>query len=854
MKTRGKWWKRKRWIWGIYLLLLGLHQWGGFSDLRGHDSPRGLGVQVPRAEGSRDRVEVRITEDGAADAPVLLLVAFDSDTDSELDAQLRALVRDHRIRIWQVDLRALAQEVSPPSFEGLASRLRAVVEAEGSPPLSMVATADAAAVAIHCASELDPAPQALVLWGGSGVQEFDLLGSHELNHVLYSLQWVLLTASNELLPHFGALPFLAHAAQNARIRMQSDRRLLRDAIRRLGMPVLIVHRARDPHVGVAVAREHARLIPQARLQVLGPGSTAPSLGEWLDEARRGEIPRRSDATAERIEASRAELGRGEWVQAHGRTLGLLIFLLVLGTFITEDLTSIAAGLLIADGRLTWAQGLGAVFCGIYFGDQSLYLIGRIARRNIVHRRPWKWVLRGEDLDRAARWFEEKGLVAILLTRFIPGTRLPTYVAAGVVRAGYWRFAAYFFVAVALWTPLLVGFSAQVGGEALARLQGFRRGSLLVLAVVALVILVCLRLLLPLFTDRGRRELWARWQRWTRWEFWPPAMIYGPVLVRILGFAWRHRSLRVVTAVNPGIAAGGLMGESKLAILDALGGEGEHVPPYQRIPPGDARSQREVAEAFLSRADVGLPIVIKPDSGERGQGVVVVRRLEQLDEVLRGSGTAWIAQRYVEGLEFGIFYLREPGESAGRIFSMNSKERLCLRGDGIHDLEHLVLHDPRASILAKIHLRANVDRLGSIPAEGEEVEIVEIGAHARGTVFRDARDLVTPELTRAIDRLSRRFSGFHFGRYDVRVPDVEALREGRDFQVLELNGLTSEAAHIYEPGFSLREARRTLTEQWRLAFEIGAANAAEGHRPSTWRELLDLWSQYREAARQRPPAH
>ena len=46
-----------------------------------------------------------------------------------------------------------------------------------------------------------------------------------------------------------------------------------------------------------------------------------------------------------------------------------------------------------------------------------------------------------------------------------GTRLPTYFAAGMLHTSFWRFTGYFFVACALWTPLLVGLSAAVGESA-----------------------------------------------------------------------------------------------------------------------------------------------------------------------------------------------------------------------------------------------------------------------------------------------------------------------------------------------------------------------------------------------------
>jgi hypothetical protein len=112
----------------------------------------------------------------------------------------------------------------------------------------------------------------------------------------------------------------------------------------------------------------------------------------------------------------------------------------------------------------------------------------------------------------------------------------------------------------------------------------------------------------------------------------------------------------------------------------------------------------------------------------------------------------------------------------------------------------------------------------------------VGTHCRGAVFLDGSRVRTAALEEAIDRLASRYEGFYFGRFDVRAESEQALAAGRGFKVVELNGVTSEATHIYDPRNGLLDAYRVIFEQWRLAFEIGAANRALGHRPATLRLL------------------
>ena len=77
-----------------------------------------------------------------------------------------------------------------------------------------------------------------------------------------------------------------------------------------------------------------------------------------------------------------------------------------------------------------------------------------------------------------------------------------------------------------------------------------------------------------------------------------------------------------------------------------------------------------------------------------------------------------------------------------------------------------------------------------------------------------------------------------------VGDTEEFTEGRGFKIIELNGVTSEATHIYDPQVGIADAYRALFEQWRLAFEIGAENRWRGaSQTSLWR-LMRLVITYR----------
>jgi len=302
-----------------------------------------------------------------------------------------------------------------------------------------------------------------------------------------------------------------------------------------------------------------------------------------------------------------------------------------------------------------------------------------------------------------------------------------------------------------------------------------------------------------------------------------------------------------TAANPAIPAVGFVGESKHRILEQLKNAAQWLPCSTLLACGVLSQRLAEAEEFMRQHGLQFPIVLKPDAGQRGAGVAVVRSLEQLYEYLTNSSFPVILQEYVPGEEYGVFYYRHPGDSRGRVFSVTEKRMPVLLGDGRRTLEELILADDRAVCMSDFYLRKNLDRSQQVPTPGERVQLVEIGTHCRGAIFLDGVDTVTRALEEAIDRIAQSFDGFFFGRFDIRVPSRQDFMAGRNMKIVELNGVTSEATHIYDPKLSLFDAYRVLFEQWRIAFEIGDFNRARGTRPTCVTDLLKAAREYRRLA-------
>jgi len=560
---------------------------------------------------------------------------------------------------------------------------------------------------------------------------------------------------------------------------------------------------------------------------------APPILDFLERVETGEAWSRGEATPERLAAA-AETR--ELPKLHGFALLVWMALVAAATFISEDLTCLAAGLLVARGGVDFVPAAVACGAGIFVGDLLVYFMGRLGRP-WLERAPLRWLVRPADLERSRRWFQERGGWVILASRFLPGTRLPTYLTAGLLRVNPLWFTVQLLVPVALWTPILVGLSRSFGERVFASFGHFQRYALPGFVALLAAVWMLLAGARALATHDGRRRLVGWWRRWTRWEFWPPWVLYPPLVVYVLLLGLRRRSPTLFTAANPGMpAAGGFLGESKSEILEGL--DPRDVARWRRLPPGAGERWTAIRDF---QADTGrdYPLVLKPDRGQRGSGVRVVRDDAGVEAFLADHGEAAIVQEYVPGPELGIFYVRRPGDETGRIFSITEKVLPSVVGDGRRTLARLVHDDSRAVALWRVYLAALGERADTVPAAGEEVRLVDVGTHCRGAVFRDGARLATPALADAVDAVARAYDGFYFGRFDVRAPSLQAFMEGRDLKVLELNGVTSEATHVYDPEHTLFDAYRILFEQWRLAFEVGAGNRERGIEPASAGEVLRL---------------
>jgi membrane protein DedA with SNARE-associated domain len=133
------------------------------------------------------------------------------------------------------------------------------------------------------------------------------------------------------------------------------------------------------------------------------------------------------------------------------TLALSIFFF---SFAYEDGATLLAATLWTAGRLDVRVGFVSALLGIWAGDMGLYAVGSSLGQRVLGPRWLGRFVHAEKLMKAEAWFSERGHFALVMSRFIPGSRLPLYLAAGSLRFPGRLFAAITGGCSAVWVSVI----------------------------------------------------------------------------------------------------------------------------------------------------------------------------------------------------------------------------------------------------------------------------------------------------------------------------------------------------------------------------------------------------------------
>ena len=110
------------------------------------------------------------------------------------------------------------------------------------------------------------------------------------------------------------------------------------------------------------------------------------------------------------------------------------------------------------------------------------------------------------------------------------------------------------------------------------------------------------------------------------------MFYPPLLVYVVILMIGHRSLTGVHRGQPGHSRRWIHWRVQVREILAVSSRTPDRVARAALLPEDAPTHRRaaIARAFMEHAGLSLPIVVKPDQGQRGTGVAIVRSDADLD--------------------------------------------------------------------------------------------------------------------------------------------------------------------------------------------------------------------------------
>ncbi len=319
------------------------------------------------------------------------------------------------------------------------------------------------------------------------------------------------------------------------------------------------------------------------------------------------------------------------------------------------------------------------------------------------------------------------------------------------------------------------------------------------------------------------------------EYWPSQIFYIPVVFLYLKNAIKLQSLNFFCWVNPEMQNGGLIGYSKSQMLEQV--PDKYVPKTIFV---DNLLDFPDIEMQCLEAKIAYPFIAKPDKGARGYRVELIETLSEFRRYHKSSKSPYLIQEYLaDPMEFGVFVVRTPDQFF--ISSLVQKEFLALTGDGKSTLETLFYaHDRASKYYKKSDLPAYLDR---ILLPGQVVLLEPIGNHCRGTKFVNANKMIDSELIQTFKNLVLAMPDFYYGRFDVKAKSLEELKKGL-FKVMEVNGISAEPGHIYDPQCSLDQAYRDLFWHWNKMADIALINQKKGFKKeslfTTIASLLDYY--------------
>jgi hypothetical protein len=302
-------------------------------------------------------------------------------------------------------------------------------------------------------------------------------------------------------------------------------------------------------------------------------------------------------------------------------------------------------------------------------------------------------------------------------------------------------------------------------------------------------------------------------------------------------AARCKSITYFTALNPSFGkSGGFFGDYKSEIH-------KYIPTSYGLIESIVDNVDDIKKA-MELHHLKYPIVLKPDAGERGEGVKIINSIEDAISYMNMDRKyPTVLQEFADfSNEFGIFIYNEPNKG-WHVSGVNTKKAFEVEGDGVSNLLELVS--------AKCRYRQQLERLEKskcfnpelILKKGEIKRVDNIQNHRYGAEFINCSDLINDRFSSVIIGICAQIPGFNYGRFDIKANNFNDI-ENHKFKVIELNGAAAEPTIIFDQkNTGLWKSLKIIFQHTGVQGRIARNNINEGHVPLSFKSFRTVMSSH-----------
>jgi hypothetical protein len=313
------------------------------------------------------------------------------------------------------------------------------------------------------------------------------------------------------------------------------------------------------------------------------------------------------------------------------------------------------------------------------------------------------------------------------------------------------------------------------------------------------------------------------KRFFNWERLPFGVIYAPLTFHWIYYILKSKFIWWFTPVNPTLQFGGFDGEGKKEMYEQL--------PNWSIPKTlfiDKTTAFNLVLQQIQENALTYPIIVKPNRGMQGVLFRIIERDEQLQQYHTAIPDDYIIQPFITyPIELSLFHVRYPNEPKGKVTGFIMKEYMHVVGDGHNTILHLIQQHPKAKYRMDEMTHKHGKRFHEILQKDELYYLSYAGNHNRGARFINLYNEIDADLEDLANALSNHAKHFYYGRYDIKCVSIDALKQKKDFAILEFNGAGAEPNHIYDCNMPLKEAYKVIGIHWKYMYEIGKINHKAG---------------------------